>query len=302
MTTDIAVASNGTLALTGDQIEWTPVQRAALAHLGIDKAPHADQQVFMHVAQRVGLDPFAKQIWMIPRGGKWTIQTAIDGFRLIADRRPEYAGQVGPQWCGDDGVWREFWASKTPPVAARVGILRRDWAEPVWGVAMFAEFTANNQMWREKGAHQLAKCAEALAIRKAFPNDLSGLYTDDEMASAGERGRGRRGVVVEQDAQPVTAAELTGQPSRDWDGEVSAAIRDMDLDTLRDLYRQAKGHDDVRERIAASVEAIKQAQEDGPGEPVDAEIVDEPAPQPEPTADDAATGDEFFRHPGEDQP
>jgi phage recombination protein Bet len=205
--TDVAVASGGTLALAGDQVDWTPVQRAALAHLGIDKAPAPDQKVFLHVAQRVGLDPFAKQIWMIPRGGKWTIQTAIDGFRLIADRRPDYAGQVGPQWCGDDGVWREFWASKTPPVAARVGVLRRDWAEPVWGVAMFAEFTANNQMWREKGAHQLAKCAEALAIRKAFPQELSGLYTDDEL-HAGTRAAGR----VQAAAAPVTAAELTGAP------------------------------------------------------------------------------------------
>ena len=58
---------SGTLALRGDQVEWSPVQQAALAHIGIAEAPPADQQVFMHVAQRTRLDPFAKQIYMIPR-------------------------------------------------------------------------------------------------------------------------------------------------------------------------------------------------------------------------------------------
>lgn len=266
MTTEIATHEPraGTLALTGDQIEWTPVQRAALTHLGIDKAPAADQQVFMHVAQRTGLDPFAKQIWMIPRGGKWTIQTAIDGFRLIADRRPEYQGQIGPQWCGEDGAWREFWAGKTPPVAARVGVLRSDWREPVWGVAMFSEFNVGNQMWREKGAHQLAKCAEALAIRKAFPHDLSGLYTTDEMSQAEHGGR----TVIEHDhhAPRVTAAELVGEApatgppvaeaetvdepqqagermSRDQQAKLFALLRDSDIEDRWDWASGILGRD-----------------------------------------------------------
>ena len=106
MTTDLAVVgpSSGALALRSDQIEWTPQQSAALAQIGIDKAPLGDQQVFMHVSQRTGLDPWSKQIYMIERGGKWTIQTAIDGFRVIAERRPEYAGQLEPEWCGQIGT------------------------------------------------------------------------------------------------------------------------------------------------------------------------------------------------------
>lgn len=179
--TDIAVhepqTGTGTLALTGDQIEWSPVQQAALAHIGIDQAPQADQQVFLHVAQRTGLDPFARQIHMIPRREKqpdatyrtkWTIQTGIDGFRLIAERHPQYRGQLGPQWCGEAGEWQDVWLHPTkPPVAARVGVLRADRDGPIWGVAIFREYaqttTYNNQqqltrMWREKGAHMIAKC------------------------------------------------------------------------------------------------------------------------------------------------
>lgn len=218
----------GTLALRGDQVEWSEVQRAALAHIGIAEAPQADQQVLMHVAQRTGLDPFARQIYMIPRQEgsgdnrktKWTIQTGIDGFRLIAERHPAYRGQVGPQWCGEDGVWRDVWLDREkPPAAARVGILRDDREGPVWGTAMFTEYaqtkTWNGQvsltaMWRQKGAHMIAKCAEALAYRKAFPLELGGLHTDDEMAAADNPGRADRTPAAARPAA-VTADELTGQ-------------------------------------------------------------------------------------------
>jgi hypothetical protein len=87
-------------------------------------------------------------------------------------RRTARPGVVRP-----DGVWREFWVGRTAPVAARVGVIRRDWVEPVWGVALFSEFNGGNQMWRDKPAHMLAKVSEALALRKAFPHDLSGLVT-----------------------------------------------------------------------------------------------------------------------------
>ncbi|WFG47465.1 phage recombination protein Bet [Pseudonocardia alni] len=205
------------------------MQRAALAHIGIDQAPQADQQVLMHVAQRTGLDPFARQIYMIPRQEgsgdnrktKWTIQTGIDGFRLIAERHPAYRGQVGPQWCGEDGVWRDVWLDREkPPAAARVGILRDDREGPVWGTAMFTEYaqtkTWNGQvsltaMWRQKGAHMIAKCAEALAYRKAFPLELGGLHTDDEMAAADNPGRADRAPAPARPAA-VTTDELTGRP------------------------------------------------------------------------------------------
>jgi phage recombination protein Bet len=186
---------NSALAVATNQEFWNAQQLAALSQIGVQDAPNADLAVFLNFAQKTGLDPFARQIYMIGRnskdGKRWTIQASIDGLRIVAERSGDYAGQVGPEYCGEDGQWRDTWTSKEAPVAARVGVLRHGFKEPLYAVAYYDEYVQkfNNkpsQMWEEKPRLMLAKCAEALALRKAFPNDLSGLYTAEEVAKRDE--------------------------------------------------------------------------------------------------------------------
>lgn len=216
--TEVERHGGSSLTLTSDQEFWNDRQVAALAQLGVDKATKGDLAVFMHVAQRTGLDPFARQLYMIERQGKQTIQTGIDGFRLVARRAVDRSGESlaisGGEWCGSDGQWADVWLPDGPPAAARV-VVRRSGHEFV-GVALFREYVQTKRdgnpaaQWSTRPAGMLAKCAEALALRKAFPLDLAGVYTDDELgAPGGHQDRPARPSAL---GEALTAAALNDLP------------------------------------------------------------------------------------------
>lgn len=142
-----------------------------------------DLKLFLAQCQRTGLDPFSRQIYWIKRGNKGTTQVSIDGFRVIAERSGELDGQE-VHWCGEDGEWKDVWLSKSAPAAARVLVYRKGCQKSFSAVAKMVEYNAGGPMWTKMPATMLAKCAEALALRKAFPHQLSGLYTSDEMDQA----------------------------------------------------------------------------------------------------------------------
>jgi len=178
-------------SLTGS---FTPEQVNLIKATIAKGATDEELRLFLHVCEVTGLDPLAKQIHCVKRYDAKlgrevaSFQTSIDGFRLIAERSKKYAGQVGPQWCGDDGLWKDVWLDKKPPRAARVGVIRSDFDQVLYAIANWDSYAQTKKdgglmaMWAKMGPLMIGKCAEALALRKAFPQDLSGLYTDDEIS------------------------------------------------------------------------------------------------------------------------
>lgn len=183
---------------------WTddPEQLALLKRTLLAEATADEFDTFVGICRRTSLDPFARQIYAtfqsVKRGNQWVkkmvVAASIDGFRIVAQRSGEYEGQTPALWCGEDGVWKDVWLSPNFPKACKVGVNRKGFREPLVAVATWESYVQHTKdqqgnqkvghMWSKMPDLMLSKVAEALALRRAFPQDLSGLYTSDEMAQA----------------------------------------------------------------------------------------------------------------------
>jgi phage recombination protein Bet len=154
--------------------QFEVIQRTYFKGMNIDEI-----KIFGHVCKHTGLDPFLKQIYPVMRSGKMTIQTAIDGYRLIAERTGKYSpGRETTFVYKKDGL----------PLSATAYIKKMTpdgtWHE-VAATAYFDEYNPGvGPFWKKMPHTMIAKCAEALALRKAFPAELSGVRTSDEMDQA----------------------------------------------------------------------------------------------------------------------
>lgn len=184
MTEAIVKAENENGSVHASLLNFSAEQRQLIRDTYANGASDAEFAVLMEIAIARRLNPFLRQIHFVKRYDKtkkrevWSAQAAIDGLRAQAERTRLYDGQDEPEYEYND-------ANKLH--CCKVRVYRKDWSRPAVGVAYFAEYVQNtseggpNSFWREKPHVMLAKCAEALAIRKAFPEDTSGLYIPEEM-------------------------------------------------------------------------------------------------------------------------
>jgi len=174
--------------------------------------------VFLHNCMRTGLDPMAKQIYAIKRAGRMCIQTGIDGFRLIAERTGKYSPGKDTEFLYDD---------KGTLLGAKVYVKKMT-PDGTWhdisATALLREYNPGQGLWGRMPHVMIEKCAEARALRRAFPADLSGLYTDEEMEQASDHGT------------PTAVIETAPEPI-------------ISEDTWKALDDYLNGHDDLRNKL-----------------------------------------------------
>lgn len=289
------VKAAGTLAIRPEQTEWTPQQGAVLRQSGIDNQVAGEElSAFLHLCQRTRLDPFSRQIYLIGRYDKrqqrkvYTPQTSIDGYRVIAHRASAEAGHAlgyeDTLWCDPSGKWRDVWLSDAPPAAAKVTVIRNGMRFSA--VARYAEYVQTTRdggpsgLWGKMPATMTAKCAEALALRMAFPHDLAGVYTAEEMGQADNPAEDRHLRAVRPgETDPWAAAPSQPQTTAHGRDYLHEATEAANADAVRSIYREAANDGAVPAYLAqiAAVgkekAAAEQAADDGI---VDAETVDPP--------------------------
>ncbi len=188
-------------------------------------------ELFLAHCSHTGLDPFRNQISCTKIRDKMVPLVRIDGLRVMAERTGDYQGQLGPFWCGRDGQWVEVWLDDQPPMATKVGILRKGWREPLWSVAKYSEYVqARNgrpsMRWAQAPAQMLAKCAEALGLRRAFPEQLSGSYAPEEVEALQDEPEASIGSGLKESDTRTSVGALLAKRREEQKGETAPPVVD----------------------------------------------------------------------------
>jgi phage recombination protein Bet len=240
-------------------ISYSPEQIALIKSQIAPKATNDELQLFLYQCKRTGLDALTRQIYCIHRNSynsqtrsyesKMSIQTSIDGFRVVAERSGNYGGQGEPIYSYD---------ANNNLKSCKISVFKfRDNLryEASVGVVHWSEYCQTDKngsptsMWAKMPHVMLAKVCEAVALRKAFPQDLSGLYTNDEMAQADTPQAEAKGFEKKEEApkpveviQSVEAVEVVGESDPEKELIEEWAFRLKGIETRQGLVDVYNGN------------------------------------------------------------
>jgi len=168
-------------------ITVTPDQLELVKRTVAQGATDAELKLYLFDCQRQGVHPLDKLLHFVKRDGRYVPVTSIDLMRTRAADSGEYAGNDDARFDDED-----------QPLRATVTVYRMVQGQrcAFTATARWKEYCPaagpsgkGDRMWQKMPATMLAKCAEALALRKGFPRQLAGLYAREELDQANGTGK-----------------------------------------------------------------------------------------------------------------
>lgn len=181
---------NRELATVEQKQEWTQEQIEAIRNTVAVGANNSELIMFLSLAKKYDLDPFAKEIWCVQMGGKITIIAGRDGYLKIANCHPQFNGIESDVVCANDkffkdkdGVHHSYAVQNRGAIIGAYAIVyRKDRSHPVYVFAPYREYVKNSPVWRQYPSAMILKVAESMALKRAF--SISGLVTQEEVGEA----------------------------------------------------------------------------------------------------------------------
>lgn len=178
---------NRELATVEQKQEWTKEQIDAIRNTVAVGANNSELIMFLSLAKKYDLDPFAKEIWCVQMGGKMTIIAGRDGYLKIANCHPEFNGMESDVVCANDkffkdkdGVHHSYAVNNRGAIIGAYAIVyRKDRSHPVYVFAPYREYVKNSPVWRQYPSAMNLKVAESMALKRAF--SISGIVTQEEI-------------------------------------------------------------------------------------------------------------------------
>jgi len=155
---------------------YTPEQMKLITDVVARGATKDELELFLYRCKKLGLDPLKPgQIYFIKYGNSpGTIIIGIEGFRARAAKTGKLNGIKRGALRGADGSL----------IGAFAEVYRSDWKECAREEVSLSEYSTGKNNWAKMPETMIKKVAEAAALRMAFPDDLGGVYTKEEMEQA----------------------------------------------------------------------------------------------------------------------
>lgn len=185
----MTTAEKNLMVIQGGGLDAFPPAKVEVIRNTVAKGATNDElEMYLHLAARYDLDPFAKEIWFVKRGSDATIMTSRDGYLKIAQKNPDFIGltsfvvREGDEFSVDAShydVSHKF-GSKRGKILGAWAKCERDGRKPViCFVELEDYYDDKSPVWKKYTSAMIQKVAEVFVLKRQF--GISGLVTSEEM-------------------------------------------------------------------------------------------------------------------------